>query len=113
MFEYQPSRSGSHARAFLEGWRGHLMVDDYSGYKALFASGITELGCMAHARRKFFELHAANQSPIAEEAVRRIGELYAIESVGQDLGADTRARLRCEQAQPNWTICTHGCAPRA
>lgn len=100
VFEYQPSRSGSHARAFLEGWRGHLMVDDYSGYKALFQGGITELGCMAHARRKFFELHAANQSPIAEEALRRIAELYAIESTGRDLKIDARARLRREQAQP-------------
>ena len=41
------------------------MVDDYSGYKALFGVGITELGCMGHARRKFFELYAANKSGIA------------------------------------------------
>lgn len=100
VFEYQPNRSGSHARAFLEGWRGQLMVDDYSGYKALFSAGITELGCFAHARRKFFELHAANQSPIAEEALRRIGDLYAIESGGRDLDADARARLRHERALP-------------
>ena len=100
VFEYQPNRSGSHARAFLEGWRGHLMVDDYSGYKALFASGITELGCFAHARRKFFELHVANKSAIAEEALRRIAELYAIESECRELDAAARARVRRERAQP-------------
>lgn len=100
LFEYQPSRAGSHAQDFLRGWRGQLMVDDYSGYKALFDAGITELGCFAHARRKFFELHAAHKSPIAEEALRRIGELYAIESAGRDLEADARAHLRREQTQP-------------
>jgi transposase len=48
VFEYQPNRAGAHAQDFLRQWRGHLMVDDYSGYKALFACGITELGCFAH-----------------------------------------------------------------
>lgn len=100
VFDYQPNRSGSHARAFLQGWRGHLMVDDYGGYKALFQGGITELGCMAHARRKFFELHAANQSPIAGAALQRIGELYTIEKDGRNLDTEGRKRWRQEQAQP-------------
>ena len=68
VFDYQPGRAGAHARAFLKDWSGHLMVDDYVGYKALFAhsqSPVIELGCMAHARRKFFELHAANASTTA------------------------------------------------
>lgn len=68
VFDYRPSRAGEHAQNFLADWRGHLMVDDYGGYKALFRSGIVELACMAHARRKFFDLHAANHSPIAAEA---------------------------------------------
>ncbi len=39
---------------------GHLMVDDYAGYKALLGNeGVIELGCLAHARRKFFDLHQA------------------------------------------------------
>ena len=49
------------------------MVDDYAGYKALLSNGITELACMAHVRRKFFELHAANGRVIAAEALRWIG----------------------------------------
>lgn len=74
VFDYQPSRAGSHAQAFLQGWRGHLMVDDYVGYKALFAGagGVTELACLVHIRRKFFELHAANGSPVAAEVLQRI-----------------------------------------
>ncbi len=47
----------SNAEDFLKGWQGHLVCDDYSGYKARFRSGqVIEVGCMAHARRKFHEL---------------------------------------------------------
>ncbi len=62
VFDYQTGRSGEHARAFLGDWKGHLVVDDYAGYKALFALGISEVGCMAHARRRFFELHAPTKT---------------------------------------------------
>ena len=31
VFDYQPSRSGSHTQHFLRDWRGALMVDDYGG----------------------------------------------------------------------------------
>ena len=55
---------------------------------------------MAHARRKFFELHAANQNPIAAEALLRIAELYAIETRVRDLDGDARQRLRAEEAVP-------------
>lgn len=103
VFDYQTSRAGKHARDFLDGWQGHLMVDDYSGYKALFEGGhgkIVELGCLAHARRKFFELFAANRSEIAAEALRRIAVLYAIEQAGRDLCADERRALRQQQSKP-------------
>lgn len=100
VFDYQTGRAGAHARAFLEGWRGHLMVDDYAGYKTLFADGVTELACLAHVRRRFFELHAANGSPVAAEALQRIAALYAIEQQAAGLGADERLQLREERAQP-------------
>jgi transposase len=100
VFDYQPGRHGHHARNFLEGWRGHLMVDDYAGYKALFAQGITELACLAHARRKFFDLYAANQSPIAAEALRRIGELYDVERQTQEMDAASRLHTRQQEARP-------------
>jgi transposase len=100
VFDYQPGRHGLHARNFLEDWRGHLMVDDYAGYKALFAQGVTELACLAHARRKFFDLYAANQSPIAAEALRRIGELYEVERQAQAMDAASRLQLRQQAARP-------------
>lgn len=100
VFDYQTGRSGEHARHFLADWRGSLVVDDYGGYKALFAQGMTEVGCMAHARRKFHDLYAANSSPVAAEALRRIAELYAIEAKGRDLDINSRLGLRDQQALP-------------
>ena len=113
VFDYQTGRAGAHARAFLAGWQGQLMVDDYAGYKALFAAGVTELACLAHVRRKFFDVHAANGSPVAAEALRRIGVLYAVEQQGRALDAPARLQLRREQAGPvlaelhAWLLATH------
>ena len=100
VFDYQPGRHGVHVRNFLADWQGHLMVDDYAGYKALFTQGITELACLAHARRKFFDLYAANQSPIAAAALQRIAALYAIEQAAAKMDIDGRLHLRQTQAKP-------------
>jgi hypothetical protein len=94
LFDYGPSRAGKHAAAFLGDWQGALMVDDFAGYKALFAKGITELGCWAHARRKLFDAHAASGSPVAKEAIERIGVIYAIDTALCDLDPETRHRER-------------------
>jgi transposase len=102
VFDYQSGRAGKHAANFLQDWKGELMVDDYAGYKALFTSGITELGCWAHVRRKFFDIQAASPHPRASQALAQIGALYDIERQAQDqnMGANQRAQLRREQAQP-------------
>lgn len=100
VFDYATNRSGKHAAAFLGDWRGALMVDDYSGYKALFANGVTELGCWAHARRKFVDLHAASGSAIAAEAVVRIAQLYRIEAEATGLDAAARHAHRQQHARP-------------
>ncbi|MFC3656997.1 IS66 family transposase [Xanthomonas hyacinthi] len=76
VFDFCTSRSGKHAARFLGHWRGALMVDDYAGYKALFADGVTELGCWAHARRKFVDLHKASGSLIAQQAIGHMAALY-------------------------------------
>ncbi len=101
VFDYCPSRSGEHARRFLGDWRGALMVDDYAGYKASFVDDrVLELGCWAHARRKFVDLHKASKSPIAAEAIERIGLLYRIEREAAELGAEDRTRWRQRHARP-------------
>jgi transposase len=107
LFDYQSSRSGQHARDFLRGWSGSLMVDDYGGYKKLFAGDgtqvITELGCWAHARRKFFDLQVSGTHPAAEEALRRIGKLYAVEKQAFDMDHAGRALLRQQHSVPMLT----------
>ncbi len=102
VFDYQTSRSGKHAAAFLEGWNGTLMVDDYSGYKALFAAGLAEQACWAHARRKFFDLD--NGTPkghsVAAEILSRIAQLYEIEAQIKESKPEERKELRKKEAIP-------------
>ncbi|CAM5377288.1 IS66 family transposase [Rhodanobacter lindaniclasticus] len=100
VFDYCPSRAGKHAAAFLGDWRGALMVDDFSGYKALFGERLIELACWAHARRKFVDAHKASGSPLAQEAVRCIGEIYAIEAKLRDLDDEARRRERQRHLGP-------------
>jgi transposase len=57
------------------------------------------LGCFAHARRKFFDLHQANNSPMAWEALQRIGKLYAIEAQAKEVDIETRKK--CARSKAN------------
>ena len=100
VYDFTESRAGRHAQDFLGQWRGTLICDDYSGYKALLAKGLTEAGCMAHARRKFFDLFSQNQSQIAGEALDLFGRLYSIEREVADLGSDERLQIRQAKAKP-------------
>jgi len=100
VYDFAPSRAGEHARTFLGDWQGKLVCDDYSGYKAGFGRGVTEIGCMAHARRKFFELHATNKSTLAASALNSIGQLYEIERQARELDNDQRCQLRQQRAGP-------------
>ena len=111
VYDFCESRSGEHARAFLgvntqpgsgteRGWQGKLVCDDYSAYKALFTRGIVEAGCMAHARRKLFELHVNHSSQIAEAGLKFFGQLYDIEREVKTLDADQRLQIRQAKAKP-------------
>lgn len=102
VFDFAESRAGRHARRFLgideegsgDGWRGTLICDDYSGYKQTMAAGVTEAGCMTHARRKFHELWVNHSSTLAEQALKLFGVLYDIEREVKDLPTDERKRIR-------------------
>ena len=100
VYDFCESRAGENARAFLGDWRGSLVCDDYAGYKAGFAHGVTEAGCLAHARRKFFELHASSKSRVAESALQQIGMVYEIEREVQELAPDERQRIRQARSGP-------------
>ena len=99
-FDFCTSRSGEHARRFLGEYRGALMVDDYGGYKASFAKGVTELACWAHARRKFVDQHKASGSAVAREAIERIAVLYHIEAQAKTMTIQARLAYRQHHAVP-------------
>ena len=95
LFCYSPDRKGEHPRRHLERFAGVIHADGYAGFNGLFETGrIAEAACWAHARRKFFDVHAANGSPIAKEALDRIATLYAVEAAIKGLPPDERRRRR-------------------
>jgi len=99
-FAYSPNRKGEHPQTHLKSFTGILQADAFAGFDALYAKGdILEAACWAHARRKFFEIHQAQGSPIAAEALKRIAALYAIESEVRGQPPDFRRKAR-EQAKP-------------
>jgi len=100
VYDFCESRAGEHARTFLEQWKGSLVCDDYAGYKAGFVAGITEVGCMAHSRRKFFDLHVSSKSQIAGQACAYISELYDIEREIKMLKPDERLKIRQARSKP-------------
>lgn len=100
VYDFADSRAAAHPQEFLNGWAGKLVCDDYAGYKGLFAGGVTEVGCLAHARRKFHDLWANHQSALAEEALKLFGALYDVERQARDVSAEQRRRMRQLQARP-------------
>jgi len=101
LFRYSPDRRGERPRAHLKDFNGILQADAYSGFGHLCQGGrILEAACWAHARRAFYDIHQANQSPIAAEALARIGALYAIESEIRGRSPEERVAIRQSRAGP-------------
>ena len=100
LYDFTLGRGGDNARRVLHGFGGTLMSDDFSGYHALHALGVTPALCMAHARRKLFEAHQLNGSEIAGQAVALVARLYEIERLGAELEPEARRLLRQQRAKP-------------
>jgi hypothetical protein len=104
VYVYAEDRKGEHPAKHLAGFTGILQVDGYSGFKGLLANrppGEIRLAfCWAHCRRRFYELHRSTGSPLAEEALRRIGELYRIEAEVRGRPAEERRAVRQERSRP-------------
>lgn len=101
---YSEDRKAEHPVSHLKGFRGALQVDGYAGFGRLVGADGNDVPrlafCWAHARRKFFDVHAATQSPIAAEALTRVAALYAIEDEVRGQTADERARVRQQRSRP-------------
>jgi transposase len=102
-FAYSPDRKGEHPQRHLQDFHGTLQADAFAGFNALYedaSRGICEAACMAHVRRKFYDLEQAHASPIAAEALRRIAELYTIENEIRGRPPDERKQTRQTRARP-------------
>ena len=104
-YTYAPGRGGEHAVKLLAGFSGILQVDGYSVYQQLAAPSraggpVTLAFCWAHVRRKFYEIYARGNAPIATEALARIKKLYDVEADIRGLPPQIRRALRQEHAKP-------------
>ena len=102
-YDFCVGRGAKYPMAFLQGWSGALVRDEFKGYESVLKlDGRTAPGCLAHARRKFDELVKINQSPVASQAVQPIAWRYRIEREAHDLASDECLVMRRERAQPLW-----------
>ena len=108
-YRFSPDRKAERPRDHLTGFHGVIQADAFSGYESLARSEappgqgsprILHAACWAHARRKFFDVFEATKSPIAEEALRRIAELYRIEAEITGRSAELRLAARRKHAAP-------------
>lgn len=99
LFHFTLSRNRDGPNEFLSGFARKLLADGYGGYNEIVLSNdITRCGCWAHVRRKFIDAEKTAQA-IAEEAVKRIGELYAIEAEAREMNNEERLCLRQARSQ--------------
>ncbi|MGD9925730.1 MAG: IS66 family transposase [Pseudorhodoplanes sp.] len=100
-YVYAPDRKAERPIAHLVGFKGILQVDGYGGYRPLAERGQVQLAfCWAHVRRRFYELAIAGPAPIASAALKRIAELYAVETEIRGHSADERRAIRQEKSRP-------------
>ncbi len=105
LFDYDPSRSQAIPKRLLAGFKGTLQTDGYDGYNAVVAmNGLTHVGCMAHARRKFSEAVKAQgkkkQNGKAQRGLALIQKLYRIEKQSRTLAPEARHEHRQRHARP-------------
>ena len=100
VYDYTPRRTRDGPERFLEGFRGYLQADAFSGYDRMCAGpDVIEVACWAHVRRKFHE--SRTSAPVlAHAALARIRQLYKIEAAAETLSAEGRRALRQRDSTP-------------
>ena len=100
-YQFTIDRKGEHPVSHLADYKGWVHADGYSGFNGLFGENkADEMACMAHVRRKFVDVFASQGNAIAEEAIRRSAELYAVEKEARGKLPDVRVALRQARAKP-------------
>ena len=102
-YQFSLDRKGERPNKHLLDYDGFMHADGYAGFNDLYRTGkITEVACMAHIRRKFVDVHKSQGSAIAEEAIKRIAKLYAIEKDVRGQPPDERREARQSQSKPEF-----------
>ena len=100
-YQFTVDRKGEHPTSHLAGFKGWMHADGYSGFNELTRRGdLREVACMAHIRRKFVDVFQSESSTIAEECLKRIAGLYAVEQEARGRPPEVRVHLRQERAKP-------------
>lgn len=102
LFDYQTGRGREGPRSILKNYKGYLQTDGYGVYDDFSNTpGITLLGCLAHARRKFNDA-LSNNAELAKHVLNEIQKLYAIERdiTEHNLTGDEKLQYRKEKAVP-------------
>ena len=104
VYRYDTSRGHEVPYGFLDGFKGYLHCDGYSAYDLLsIKTGVTQVGCWYHARRKFTDAEKISDKPgLATQAIKKIGVLASIEAniKEQQLDAAAAYHYRNEHAAP-------------
>ena len=99
-YQFTVDRKGEHPVGHLSGYKGWVHADGYAGFNGVFgADKADEMACMAHVRRKFVDVFAAQGSSIAEQAIKRIAQLYAVEKEARGKSSEERVGLRKAKAE--------------
>ena len=100
-YQFTVDRKGEHPVKHLLGYQGWVHADGYAGFNGVFGEGkASEVACMAHIRRKFVDVFTAQGSAIAEEAIKRIAQLYGVEKQARGQSPAARVTLRQSKAKP-------------
>lgn len=100
-YQFSTDREGKHPTDHLSKFKGWMHADGYSGFNKLYGTGnVHEVACMTHVRRKFVDIFKASGLEVAEEAIKRIALLYAVEKEARGKCPEDRVLLRQEKAKP-------------
>lgn len=101
LFDYDPTRKKEVPNELLKGFKGFLQADGYAAYDNICSGpDVTRVGCMAHVRRKFFDVHRASkkQGGSANFVLQLIQKLYKIEEEIKEKNIDERKQTRLEKS---------------
>jgi transposase len=99
-YQFTPDRGGKWPAQHLADFKGWMHADGYAGFNELYRRGnVEEVACMAHIRRKFVDIHKSQGLAVADEAIKRIAQLYKIEKDVRGLSPDQRREARQKDAK--------------